>query len=134
MRFEDDFNYEINVDKIISDTIMIPSMLIQPYVENAVKHGLLHKKGVKNVQVIFEQDKNILTVEIIDNGIGIEASTKINAFRNKKHNSFASEANKKRLEILNSNSKENIGIETISLKNEQQQITGTKVIIKIPII
>lgn len=95
MRFEDDFNYEINVDKIISDTIMIPSMLIQPYVENAVKHGLLHKKGVKNVQVIFEQDKNILTVEIIDNGIGIEASTKINAFRNKKHNSFASEANKK---------------------------------------
>ena len=95
---------------------------------------MLHKKGFKSVQVVFVQAKNTLTVEITDNGIGIEASAKINSIRNKKHNSFASEANKKRLEILNSNSKENIGIETISLKNEQQQITGTKVIIKIPII
>jgi LytS/YehU family sensor histidine kinase len=134
MRFEEDFNYEINTDNITSDTTMIPSMLIQPYVENAVKHGLLHKKGLKNVQVVFGQDKNSLMVEVIDNGIGIEASTKINAIRNKKHNSFASEANKKRLEILNANAKDNIGIETITLKNEQQQTVGTKVIIKIPII
>ncbi len=134
MRFEEDFNYEINTDNINSDMTMIPSMLIQPYVENAVKHGLLHKKGLKNVQVIFSHDKNSLIVEIIDNGIGIEASTKINAIRNKKHNSFASEANKKRLEILNSNAKDNIGIETITLKNEQEQTIGTKVIIKIPII
>jgi len=134
MRFEEEFHYEINTDNIASDTTMIPSMLIQPYLENAVKHGLLHKKGFKSVQVVFLQAKNTLTVEITDNGIGIEASTKINSIRNKKHNSFASEANKKRLEILNSNSKENIGIETISLKNEQQQIIGTKVIIKIPII
>jgi len=134
MRFEEDFNYEINTDNITSDTTMIPSMLIQPYVENAVKHGLLHKKGLKNVQVVFGQDKNSLIIEIIDNGIGIEASTKINTIRNKKHKSFASEANKKRLEILNANAKDNIGIETITLKNEQQQTVGTKVIIKIPII
>lgn len=133
MRFEEDFSYEINTVGNISDTIMIPSMLIQPYVENAIKHGLLHKKGLKTVQVIFTQNANYLTVEVIDNGIGIEASEKINAIRNKKHESFASEANKKRIEILNSNTKNNIGIETITLKNEHHQTIGTKIIIKIPI-
>lgn len=133
MRFEDDFIYEINKADNISDTVMIPSMLIQPYVENAIKHGLLHKKGLKTVQVVFSQDANYLTVEIVDNGIGIEASAKINAIRNKKHQSFASEANKKRIEILNSNTKNNIGIETITLKNEHHLTIGTKIIIKIPI-
>lgn len=133
MRFEDDFMYEISKTDDISDTIMIPSMLIQPYVENAVKHGLLHKKGLKTVQVLFTQNFNYLTVEIIDNGIGIDASTKINTIRNKKHNSFASEANKKRIDILNSNYSENIGVETITLKNENHLSIGTKIIIKIPI-
>jgi len=133
MRFEDDFNYKINTEKITPDAIMIPPMLIQPYVENAIKHGLLHKKGLKNVEIIFTQNKISLTVEIIDNGIGIDASSKINAIRTKKHNSFSSEANKKRLEILNVNSKENIGLEILTLKNETQQVIGTKVIIKIPI-
>lgn len=132
MRFEDDFNYEINTSKILSETTMIPSMLIQPYVENAIKHGLLHKKGTKTLQVIFAQDNKYLTVSVIDNGIGIEASSKINALRNKKHESFASEANKKRIEILNANTDGLIGVETFNLKNETGQSIGTKVIIKIP--
>lgn len=133
MRFEEDFNYEINTSNVVSETTMIPSMLIQPYVENAVKHGLLHKKGLKTLQVAFEQDNKYLTVSVIDNGIGIEASAKINAIRNKKHQSFASEANKKRIEILNANTDGLIGVEIVDLKNELNQSIGTKVIIKIPI-
>lgn len=132
MRFEDDFNYEINTSKVLSETTMIPSMLIQPYVENAVKHGLLHKKGIKTLQVIFEQDTKYLTIYVIDDGIGIEASTKLNAIRNKKHQSFSIEANKKRIEILNANNDEFIGIKTLNLKNEAGKSIGTKVIIKIP--
>jgi LytS/YehU family sensor histidine kinase len=133
MRFEEEFEYEINTSKITSDMLIIPSMLIQPYVENSVKHGLLHKKGLKSLRILFSQDSEYLTVQVIDNGIGIEASTKINEIRSKKHQSFANDANKKRIEILNSNLKDTIGIEIITLKNEHQQTSGTKVIIKIPI-
>lgn len=134
MRFEDDFNYQIHYHEVKSDSLMIPSMLVQPYVENAVKHGLLHKKGIKTVKVEFKESENFLTVLVIDNGIGVEASSRINAKRGSTHQSFASDANKKRIEILNSNTRNNIGIETLELKNEAGQVIGTKVIINIPFI
>lgn len=132
MRFEDDFNYTIKVADNVEESLRIPSMLIQPYVENAIKHGLLHKKGIKNLEIQFYKRDSNLIVEIIDNGIGIEASMKLNLARNKKHNSFATQANQLRLELLNANSKGNIGVESFSLKNETEQVIGTKIIIKIP--
>jgi LytS/YehU family sensor histidine kinase len=107
-------------------------MLIQPYVENAIKHGLLHKKGPKKLELHFYKKDFNLIVEVIDNGIGLEASLKLNAARNKKHTPFATKANQLRLELLNANSKGIIGVETVELKNESEQVIGTKVIIKIP--
>lgn len=133
MRFEDDFNYQITTHDIEADTILIPSMLIQPYVENAVKHGLLHKKGAKLLKLDFEVKENILTVSIEDNGIGIEASGKLNALRPKKHESFATQANQKRFEILNQSSLYNIGVQTLNIENHMKQCIGTKVILSIPL-
>jgi LytS/YehU family sensor histidine kinase len=132
MRFEEDFNYLIHVNEEVEDSFKIPSMLIQPYVENAIKHGLLHKKGPKKLELHFYKKDFNLIVEVIDNGIGLEASLKLNAARNKKHTPFATKANQLRLELLNANSKGIIGVETVELKNESEQVIGTKVIIKIP--
>ena len=135
VRFEDSFDFHIEIDNSIeNDFIEIPSFLIQPFVENAIKHGLLHKQGSKKITVLFyfdTQDYTKLICEIQDNGIGREASTKFNL--NKRYKSFATDANLNRLELLNQNFKNKIRSEIIDLKDEQGNSAGTKVKLIIPI-
>lgn len=133
MRFEDSFSYEILVDKSINkELIKIPSMLIQPYVENAIKHGLLHKKTNRRLTVNFELDNDKLQVSIDDNGIGRKRSQELNAIKQRKHQSFAMDANKKRLEILKHNFKE-ISFEIIDKYSSLNEPIGTKIVITLPI-
>ena len=104
MRFEDTFNYEVNIDRELNrDYIKIPSMLVQPYVENAIKHGLLHKKNNRVLKLTFKKENNLVVIIIDDNGIGRKRSQELNKIKNRMHQSFAMEANKKRLEILKNN-------------------------------
>ena len=133
VRFEDDFAYEILTSKDIDKMITIPSFLIQPYVENAIKHGLMHKKGMKSLKITFNPlDDKVLECNIEDNGIGRSESAKIRSI--KKHKSFATEANKTRLELLNSNSKDKIGVQIIDLIDANKNNSGTLVKLTIPII
>lgn len=133
MRFEDDFTYELITDNLPHQNFQIPSMLIQPYVENAIKHGLLHKKGERKLQIRFEFKETILFVEIEDNGIGIEASKKLNAAKGQKHESFATNANQKRFEILNQLNENPIGVQISSLITESDTVRGTLVSLSIPV-
>uniref|UniRef100_UPI00404AB56C histidine kinase n=1 Tax=Flavobacterium sp. TaxID=239 RepID=UPI00404AB56C len=133
-RFEKDFNYTINVAETIdSEAIKIPSMLLQPYVENAVKHGLLHKENEKILFILFEKHKNNIVITIDDNGIGRQKSMQLNQIRNKKHQSFATAATKNRIDLLNQFTKTEITIEFTDKFNLSKQATGTTVTIKIPI-
>ncbi|GAB1449052.1 hypothetical protein MASR2M44_20740 [Bacteroidota bacterium] len=101
MRFEEVFNFTLHFQNIDSlSGIRIPSMIIQPYVENAIKHGLLHKEGNRELEIRFSYEKPWLNVEIEDNGIGRTASARLNSLKNSRHKSFASGANQKRLELL----------------------------------
>ncbi len=121
------FSYEVKIDsKIDKEEAMIPPMVIQPFVENAIVHGL---KGVKeghlliNFKVLRE---NLLEVEVIDNGIGYEKS-KINSVR-KNHKSVAIEVTKERLEALvKKNDHPVLSIEQISDEG------GTRVVLKMPV-
>ena len=133
-RFDEDFEYEIktfNLDDL--DHIKIPAMLLQPYVENAVKHGLLHKSGLKKVTLSFEKLNNSIQIEIDDNGIGRTKSAELNAIKNKKHNSFATNAMQNRIDLLNKNAIHKISINYIDKLNQSEQSTGTNVVIEIPI-
>lgn len=131
-RFEEHFNYEISVEgNIDTENTRIPAMLLQVYVENALKHGLLHKKGFKNLEIKFSENRDNILIEIIDNGIGREKSAALNAIKNKNHISFATRAMTNRIDLLNSNKKEKMNIEIIDLYN-QEQSSGTKVSIIIP--
>lgn len=134
IRFEQDFEYTISWSKELSlDEMAIPSFLIQPFVENAIKHGLLHKNGKKNLAITFEKTSNqTISCVITDNGIGRKASELLN--KNKKHQSFATKASQNRLEILNQTSKEKIDLKIIDLYDEEQISLGTKVEILIPLI
>ena len=102
-RFSDDLDYQISLKNIENPQhIFIPVMLLQPYVENALKHGLLHSKKGKKLWISFEQKAQFLEILIEDNGIGIEKSKIINAQKgNQKPTSFATSAQEKRVEILN---------------------------------
>jgi hypothetical protein len=132
-RFDEDFNYSIDCSELQSlDSIKVPPMLIQPYIENALKHGLLHKNGQKILQISFTENKDYLIVSIDDNGIGRKRSTELNKKRENGHKSFAGEANKRRLEVLNHGRERKLLIKYIDKQDEYGQAIGTEVILSIP--
>jgi len=133
-RFEEDFTYKIDIDTAIdAENNKIPTMLLQPYVENAVKHGLLHKQGEKNVTISFKKEAEHLIVRIEDNGIGRQKSAELNAIKNKNHISFATEATQNRVNLLNQYNQKNISIQYIDKINLGNQSTGTVIVFEIPI-
>ncbi|QOD59724.1 tetratricopeptide repeat protein [Polaribacter haliotis] len=135
LRFEEQLTYTFQVDeKANSETIKIPTMLIQPYVENALKHGLLHKKENRVLTIsISKYSDKIIECIIEDNGIGREKSKSINQKREQQHKSFALKATTERLDLLNYGREKKIGVTILDLK-ENNTATGTKVILKIPIL
>ena len=133
VRFNDDFEFSIHSPPTVAtDTILFPPMLIQPYVENAIKHGLLHKKGAKVLDIRFEIKDQLLSVIIDDNGIGRKQSKEINSKKNHSYQSFSSGANEQRFKILSS--KNNLSSVHITDKFDSfSQSTGTTVNLVIPV-
>lgn len=131
LRFGDDFTYTISVDPALeTDDIKVPSMIIQPFVENAMKHGLLHKSGTKTLHIDFSlRDKLICTVT--DNGVGRKRAAEIKNRAGEKHRSFATGATQQRLDLLNT-SVSGFGFEINDLEKEGVA-TGTEVVIRIPL-
>lgn len=131
LRFEEKLKYEIKVNSINCD-IKIPTMLIQPYVENALKHGLLHKKNNRFIKIEFSHNQleNEVICVVLDNGVGREKASELNK---NKHKSFATKANLNRLELLNKERDKNIGV-IIEDLYENNNPTGTKVTLRIPIL
>lgn len=133
VRFRDDFIFSIHVDEELDiDDMYLPSMLVQPYVENAIRHGLLHKRGQKVLFVGFYKKETNLEIVIEDNGIGREKSRELNSNRSKGHQSFASAANSRRVEILN-RVQGNPGVTFVDKKDSGGHAEGTIVKIIIPI-
>ncbi len=133
-RFDNDFEYEIAVDENIDcDNQKTPSMLLQPYIENAIKHGLLHKKNEKKLMISFTKNNDTIEIIIDDNGIGRKKSRELNIIKTKRHQSFATDAMQKRIDILNLNNKHKIELSFHDKMNEAEVSLGTSVVIKIPI-
>lgn len=131
VRFDDNFKFEFDVASNLDiEMIKIPSMLIQPYIENAVKHGLLHKQGEKLLSVLFESIDRVLVIKIDDNGIGRKKSEELNKIKN--HTSFSTNANAKRLEVLNQSAKNQLVVEFIDKVDDHNNSIGTTVILHVP--
>ena len=128
-RFNEDFEYEIKYHGFEPENVRIPSLLLQPYVENAVKHGLMHKEGLKKLIISFSMPDNVLRVTIADNGIGRKKSRELNAAR--KHRSFATKAIEDRIALINSYSGRQIRLTYIDELNNLGKPSGTTVVIEI---
>ncbi|MCC5917968.1 MAG: histidine kinase [Cryomorphaceae bacterium] len=134
MRFNDTLDYAIEIDSEINkDSVKIPMMLLQPHVENSIKHGLLHLDGVKVLRVrIFKFNDESLHCIIEDNGIGREASEKINSAKTFKHKSFSTGANQNRIQLINQIRNKKIEV-TITDLHQNGLACGTRVAIILPI-
>jgi len=132
-RFKNKFSYRLHVDEAIEPhSTFIPSMLLQPFVENAINHGLFHKKEAGELTIDF-QVKNDTTICIIeDNGIGREEAGQIRLRSNKSYKSRAMQITQERLKALKRFEDFDIHFDIIDLYDENGMAQGTRVIIHIP--
>jgi len=131
LRFENRFNFKIKIaEELRINRLLIPPMITQPFIENAIEHGQLHTIPQGLIKIFMEQHDNLLTITISDNGVGRTKSGKIK--KNKNHKSMAISITRERIEILNKKykGKGRLSIEDFDLEKK----TGTQVIICLPII
>ncbi len=129
LRFQDRFHFEIHTDEILFDeSAIIPPMITQPFIENAIEHGQLHTIEGGFIRVSFTKENNMLCISIEDNGIGRK-----NARSNKKgsaHKSMAMDITSERIKNLNKKNKTD-GKLLVEDYNKALE-TGTKVLISLP--
>ncbi|MFH2143171.1 MAG: histidine kinase [Bacteroidota bacterium] len=129
LRFKESFDYSFEIDETIEpDVYYLPPMLLQPFVENAIEHGLrkLNSGGMITIAVI-KQD-NVLLIEIMDNGIGIYKSLTQTKGKYAEHKSMAINITRERLQLFNKRKKTNIRFEI-----KEHLEGGTIVIFNIPV-
>lgn len=135
LRFEQTFIYTIDIaPDIILSNVKIPQMLIQPFVENAIWHGLLKKEGEKILTIAISRlDESRIKCVVDDNGVGRQSDSKKKTSSTVRR-SLAIEFTKQRLKLLEDLKGIKCGISIIDKQNEIGQSTGTKVEIIIPIL
>ncbi|RED98903.1 tetratricopeptide repeat-containing sensor histidine kinase [Marinoscillum furvescens] len=134
LRFEDELIAEVNVSPTLDPHLTeLPALLVQPFVENALKHGLLHKKGLRRLELTFEGDQENLRVLVRDNGIGREASQKINSRKPGNHKSYATGAIQERIDLINFGLKNPLAVDIQDLKTSDGLADGTLVTITVPL-
>jgi len=129
LRFKKDLEYNIEIMNV--EDILLPPLLIQPFIENSLVHGLLHKEGIKRLVIKFELAENLIcTIE--DNGIGREKSKTIQQRQRSDHQSFSGRAIRNRFEIFGEVFGGDFGYAYYDL-NEGGKPVGTKVVLRIPV-
>ncbi len=130
LRFNDDFDFDINTGSNIHPSfVRIPTMIIQPFAENALWHGLIHKKGDKKLIISFEQKMGNLYCAIEDNGIGRERSAGFKTINGTKKQSMGMKITEERLFLLQNDA----DIKIDDLEKPGGEPLGTKITITIPL-
>ncbi len=133
LRFENSFQYEIHTSDIQTEDLLVPSLIIQPFVENAIWHGFepeMKHHGL--IRIHFHLKNNRLVCDILDNGIGISRSKNMNQNHPDHGKSFGIQFTKERLELLGSPENPST-ICTEDMNDASGKISGTKVHLEIPI-
>jgi len=133
IRYPKKFDYTVSVDpKIECESLTIPPMLAQPFIENAIEHGMKHKKIEGHINIRFQLSGDLIIFVVEDDGIGREKAGEIKSKQSLKHQSMATAITLERLKVLNKKLKMKIELRIMDLKNDSGEATGTKVVIEIP--
>ncbi|MGJ5642795.1 tetratricopeptide repeat protein [Formosa sp. S-31] len=135
IRFQNEINFKIKVDDGINiSNIKVPSLILQPFLENALWHGLSSKKHDKKIDLhVFKPSKDYITISIEDNGIGRKESAKINSLKVLKRKSVGIAITKARLANFSKRYGNNYTFDIEDLYNDKQRPKGTKVTLHIPL-
>lgn len=134
LRFTGNFDYEIQVDdQIDSLAIEVPPMMIQPFVENAIWHGLTHKKEGGKVSASIRRRGNQLLCLIEDNGVGRVRARELNASRSYKRRSFGMQITEDRIRMINELYGAGADVEITDLYDDEGQAAGTRVALHLPL-
>jgi PAS domain S-box-containing protein len=116
LRFEGKFEFNIDIDaNLETDTIEIPSLLVQPYVENAIIHGLYNKQSKGHLNIRIYEQQGAVVFEIEDDGVGREAATKIREENLSEHKSMGTKLTEERLKLINES--HNVSFQIMDLMN-----------------
>ena len=120
---------DLRVDPAIDpDRVLVPPLIVQPYAENAIWHGLMHKIGDRKLTINVSRENGALHITVRDNGIGREASRALNAMSARKHRSLGMSITK---EVI-ARSGPGAGVMVKDLKDSNDRPAGTEVHIRIP--
>jgi ligand-binding sensor domain-containing protein len=134
MRFKDKFDYKIDIDPQLDlDRLKVPAMLVQPFLENSIWHGLLPKENMGHVMVDIQQKNGHIEFVITDNGIGIENSLK-NKTTADNHISKGMEITQNRIDLIRKTTGKTIELDgPRQIPESERPEGGTLVCIKIPV-
>ncbi len=133
LRLDGKLEYKIQgKEEFDHEALAIPPMLLQPFIENAIEHGIMKKEEQKGkININFKKEENKLIVEIVDNGIG-RKYTQTN--KNSNHQSFATQITNERIKSIKKSYRKGISFYTIDLKSIENEPVGTKVIFELPLL
>jgi hypothetical protein len=133
LRFENKFNYQIEIDEDIQPgDVEIPPMLIQPYVENAIWHGLMHKQSKGLIKIKIHKKNNLIICVVEDDGVGRQKALELESRNKTTKKSMGMSITKERLEIINSGRNSSLNVDIEDLKDKDGVPAGTRVNIFIP--
>jgi len=133
IRFDDTLNYYLEIDEgIHAEMINVPPLILQPFVENALKHGLLHKKNDRKLWINFKYKSNNLICKVKDNGVGRKKSSEINSKKERIHKSFAISSIVSRIELVNVTREKDIDLKINDLYDNNNNSLGTEIVLTIP--
>ncbi|MBN1198268.1 MAG: histidine kinase, partial [Bacteroidales bacterium] len=135
VRFPDKFSYSIEIDPAMdTEHILIPPMLSQPVIENAIEHGIKPMESLGRLVIRANQEHDYLTIEIEDNGVGREKAQQLLRQYDPKHQSLATTLIRERIAVINKKmKKQKITFIITDLKDEAGNPTGTMVQFQIPV-
>jgi anti-sigma regulatory factor (Ser/Thr protein kinase) len=134
LRFSNHFAYKISVSKDLEPEILkVPPLIIQPYVENAIWHGLMHKEEKGQLDIEALQEDNYLYVKVIDNGIGRKKAAEFASKSATKHKSMGLRITADRIAIMQRSNGTESPVTINDLVNADGSAAGTEVSIKIPV-
>lgn len=132
LRFKNTFDYEIIYSNSIDpEVIFIPPLLLQPFCENAIWHGLMNKQGEGHLEIKLSVQDNILTCLIADNGVGRAKAAEFKSKSGERQKSFGLKITSERLALINKEKGVNTNYEIEDILNENGDIAGTKVTLRI---